>query len=92
MEKTILRTTQLSKSYTGRMAVSEINMTIRKGEIYGFIGENGAGKTTLLRLITSLILPSCGEIELFGSSKADDLQQARTRIGSMIETPAFFLK
>ncbi|MGG5332775.1 ATP-binding cassette domain-containing protein [Enterococcus sp. AZ163] len=92
MEKTILRTTQLSKSYTGRMAVSEINMTIRKGEIYGFIGENGAGKTTLLRLITSLILPSCGEIELFGSSKADDLQQARTRIGSMIETPAFFPK
>ncbi|MEO1773255.1 ATP-binding cassette domain-containing protein [Candidatus Enterococcus ferrettii] len=92
MEKTILRTTQLSKSYTGRMAVSKINMTIRKGEIYGFIGENGAGKTTLLRLITSLILPSSGEIELFGSSKADELQQARTRIGSMIETPVFFPK
>ncbi len=92
MEKTILRTTQLSKAYIGRMAVSEINMTIRKGEIYGFIGENGAGKTTLLRLITSLILPSSGEIELFGSSTADELQQARTRIGSMIETPAFFPK
>lgn len=92
MEKTILKTKQLTKAYTGKMAVEGINMMIKKGEIYGFIGENGAGKTTLLRLITSLILPSSGEIELFGSSKTEDLLQARTRIGSMIETPAFFPK
>lgn len=92
MEKTILKTKQLSKSYIGRMAVQDINLTIKKGEIYGFIGENGAGKTTLLRLITSLILPTSGELELFGSSEMKELQQARTRIGSMIETPAFFPK
>ena len=52
MENTILKTNQLSKMYGGRPAVSGINMTIKKGEIYGFIGENGAGKTTLLRMIT----------------------------------------
>ena len=67
-------------------------MTLRKGDIYGFIGKNGAGKTTLLRLITSLIIPTNGSLELFGSGSEQDLILARKRIGSMIETPSFFPK
>ena len=92
MSEFVLKTTQLSKIYNGRVVVDNINMTIKRGEIYGFIGKNGAGKTTLLRMVTSLVRPSGGAIELFGSSDAKDLQNARTRIGAMIETPAFFPK
>jgi len=92
MSEFVLKTTQLSKIYNGRVVVDNINMTIKRGEIYGFIGKNGAGKTTLLRMVTSLVRSSGGAIELFGSSDAKDLQNARTRIGAMIETPAFFPK
>jgi ABC-2 type transport system ATP-binding protein len=92
MSELVLKTTQLSKSYNGRVVVDNIDMTIQRGEIYGFIGKNGAGKTTLLRMVTSLVRPSSGAIELFGSSDTKDLQNARTRIGAMIETPTFFPK
>lgn len=90
MEDTILKTSNLTKTYYRSAGVKDINMTLRKGDIYGFIGKNGAGKTTLLRLITSLIIPTNGSLELFGSGSEQDLIFARKRIGSMIETPAFF--
>lgn len=92
MSEPVLKTTQLSKLYGGQIAVDNIDMTIQRGETYGFIGENGAGKTTLLRMVTSLVKPSGGIIELFGGSDAKALQVARTRIGAMIETPSFFPK
>lgn len=92
MEDTILKTSNLTKTYYRSAGVKDINITLRKGDIYGFIGKNGAGKTTLLRLITSLIIPTNGSLELFGSGSEQDLIFARKRIGSMIETPAFFPK
>lgn len=92
MRETILKTNNLVKKYSGGAGVKNINMTLKKGDIYGFIGQNGAGKTTLLRLITSLIHPTGGNLELFGSGEEGQLIQARKRIGAMIETPAFFPK
>lgn len=92
MSEPVLKTMQLSKNYGGRVVVNNIDMTIQRGEIYGFIGKNGAGKTTLMRMVTSLVQPSGGIIGLFGSSDAMNLQMARTRIGAMIEMPAFFPK
>ena len=65
-------------------------MTIKKGDIYGFIGQNGAGKTTLIRLITGLIHKSGGEIELLGANEENELNKARTMVGSLIETPSFY--
>ncbi|MDY5912547.1 MAG: ATP-binding cassette domain-containing protein, partial [Inconstantimicrobium porci] len=50
------------------MAVDKVSMTIKKGQIYGFIGQNGAGKTTIIRLITGLAHKTDGEIELFGQT------------------------
>lgn len=81
----ILKTRSLSKSYGGKKVVNTVNMTVNKGDIYGFIGENGAGKTTFIRMIAGLAEPSNGEIELFGSK---DLYQHRRRIGTIIESPA----
>ena len=90
MKEVILKTYNITKKYGNQVAVNNVNMTIRKGEIYGFIGQNGAGKTTLIRLITGLIHKSGGEIELLGASGENELNKARTKVGSLIETPSFY--
>ena len=83
----ILKTTDLTKKYKNKIAVENINMTIKKGDIYGLIGKNGAGKTTLMKLILSLTYPTNGEVELFGSKNFID---SRGRVGSLIETPGYY--
>ena len=90
MKEIILKTYNITKKYGEQVAVNNVNMTIKKGEIYGFIGQNGAGKTTLIRLITGLIHKSAGEIELLGASGESELNKARTMVGSLIETPSFY--
>ena len=83
----VLKTSQLTKTYSSKQVVKELSMTIQQGDIYGFIGKNGAGKTTLIRMIAGLATPSSGSIELFGSS---DLVKERAKIGTVIESPALF--
>lgn len=90
MNEVILKTYNITKKYGNKLAVDNVNMTIKKGEIYGFIGQNGVGKTTLIRLITGLIHKSAGEIELLGASGESELNKARTMVGSLIETPSFY--
>lgn len=90
MKDIVLKTYNITKEYGKQKAVDNVNMTIKKGEIYGFIGQNGAGKTTLIRLITGLIHKSAGEIELLGASGENELNKARTMVGSLIETPSFY--
>ena len=90
MKEVILKTYNITKKYGNQVAVNNVNMTIKKGEIYGFIGQNGAGKTTLIRLITGLIHKSGGEIELLGATGEAELNKSRTMIGSLIETPSFY--
>lgn len=90
MNEVVLKLKNITKSYGDKVAVNNINMTIRKGEIYGLIGRNGAGKTTLIRLITSLTFADSGEIELFGETTKSGLQEARKRLGCVIETPALY--
>ncbi|TYP74122.1 ATP-binding cassette domain-containing protein [Paenibacillus methanolicus] len=90
MQDYVLRTNQLSKTFRGHRALDNVNLSIRRGSIYGFIGQNGAGKSTLIRLVTGLAFPTAGSIELFGSSEEKALIQARKRIGSSIESPALF--
>ena len=56
--ETILQTTNLSRQFGKKMAVNNVNMTIHKGDIYGFIGKNGAGKTTFMRLVLGTAFPT----------------------------------
>jgi len=88
--ETVLKLTQITKTYGKVAAVDHVNMTIKKGDIYGLIGKNGAGKTTLLRIVASLVFPDSGEIELFGETTATGLQEARSRMGCVIEMPALY--
>jgi ABC-2 type transport system ATP-binding protein len=90
MKEIVLQTHNISKKYGNQLAVNNVNMTIKKGQIYGFIGQNGAGKTTLIRMITGLIHSTSGELELLGASGENQLNEARTLIGSLVEMPSFY--
>jgi ABC-2 type transport system ATP-binding protein len=90
MNEYVLKTNQLSKKYQNKMALNKVNVTIKKGSIYGFIGQNGAGKSTLIRLITGLAYPTTGTFELFGENSERELIKARKRIGTIIEGPALY--
>lgn len=90
MKKVVLKTYNITKKYGEQLVVDNVNMTIKKGDIYGFIGKNGAGKTTLIRLITGLIHKSSGEIELLGVNEENELNKARTMVGSLIESPSLY--
>ena len=84
--ESILKTSNLTKTFSNQTAVSNVNMNIRKGDIYGFIGQNGAGKTTLIKMVVGLSSPTSGSIELFGDKNLD---KQRRKIGTVIEAPAF---
>ncbi|GBG11257.1 bacitracin ABC transporter ATP-binding protein [Paenibacillus agaridevorans] len=88
MEEYVLQTRQLTKQYPKHTALAQVDLSIRKGSIYGFIGQNGAGKSTLMRIISGLAFPSFGSFELFGQSSASGIVQARKRMGVTIESPA----
>ena len=80
----ILKTERLTKTYGKSIAVNEVSLTVRQGDIYGLIGKNGAGKTTFMRMVLGLASPDSGQMELFGKT---DLEQQRKHIGSLIEEP-----
>lgn len=82
----ILKTSNLTKTYKNKNAVSSLNMCINKGDIYGFIGKNGAGKTTTIKMVVGLSQPTSGSLTLFEDSS---LSKGRRKIGTVIEAPAF---
>ncbi|MDG0794390.1 ATP-binding cassette domain-containing protein [Cohnella ginsengisoli] len=86
----IARTIGVTKLYKGTEAVSDVSMNIRQGEIYGLLGHNGAGKTTLMKMLTNLIKPTFGEIELFGEKLTPRSYEVLKRMGSVINSPVFY--
>ena len=85
--ETVLKTVGLSKKYGSRYVVRGVNMTINKGDIYGFIGKNGAGKTTFMRVILGLSEPTEGSFELFGGISREE---AGRKTGALIEAPGIY--
>ena len=90
MSEYVLKSDHLTKIYKTDYALNRVNMSIKKGAIYGFIGQNGAGKSTLIRILNGLATPTDGSIELFGKRDPQDLSEARKRMGSIIEGPALY--
>ncbi len=87
-EQLSIQTRGLTKRYGEIVAVESLDLRVRQGEVYGFLGPNGAGKTTTLRMLLGLIAPTSGDISMMGMSPGTP--EALARIGSMIETPAFY--
>lgn len=86
----ILQTNHLTKTIGGKHIVEDVNLHVKKGEIYGFLGPNGAGKTTVLKMIANLWKPTAGNIEIFGAALTSSSYEVLKRMGSIIEFPAFY--
>jgi ABC-2 type transport system ATP-binding protein len=80
----------LVKSYGRHTALTGLDMSVPRGEVYGFLGPNGSGKTTALRLLTGLLRPNAGDIFLFGEQYSWRDRKRLFRVGSLIETPSFY--
>ncbi len=79
---TILRLTGLTKTYPGGLtAMDNVDLEIRKGEIFALLGPNGAGKTTLIGAVCGLVTPTSGTIKVFGEDIRNNWRGARARIG-----------
>ncbi|MGO4179700.1 ATP-binding cassette domain-containing protein [Paenibacillus sp. TAF43_2] len=90
MNEWVIETKGLSKRYKGRYAVSNLNLKIAKGDIYGFLGPNGAGKTTTIRMLLGLIQPSGGSVHIFGKSLNKERLSILRRVGSLVEYPSYY--
>ena len=89
----ILETHNLEKRYKNFKAISNLNMHIPKGAIYGLIGKNGAGKTTLIRVICGLQKPTSGTYSIYGIENTNKkIDKVRKRMGAIVELPAIRLE
>lgn len=85
----ILETRELTKQYRNERGISNISLQLNRGDIYGLLGPNGAGKTTFLKLVTGLIRPGKGTVNLFGADIAAHFDRGISRVGCMIESADF---
>jgi len=86
----ILQTSHLSKTIDGKQLVTDVNIHVKKGEVYGFLGPNGAGKTTVMKMLTNLWKPTSGTVTLFGKALEKTSYEVLKRMGSIIEFPTFY--
>lgn len=87
----ILKTNNLSKRFKHRLVVSDLNLEVEKGQIFGFLGPNGAGKSTTIRMLLSLIAPTSGNFELFGGDWKTQGKKVYSKVGALVEAPDFYL-
>src|SRR5690606_6694723 len=80
--------TALTKRYGDRAAVDSVDLTVQRGEVYGFLGPNGAGKTTTLRMLLGLVRPTSGSATVLG--RPPGAPDALDRTGALVESPGFF--
>ncbi|MDO8473290.1 MAG: ABC transporter ATP-binding protein [Dehalococcoidia bacterium] len=88
--ETVLRLIGLTKRFGQIDAVKNLNLELRRGEVFGFLGPNGAGKSTTVGMILGLVRPTSGSIELFGQKMDGDPWAQLRKVGAVIESPAFY--
>lgn len=89
LQEAIIQTFGLTKSYSGRKVVDNVNLTVFKGDIFGLIGRNGAGKTTLIKMLLSVATPDEGRIVLCGKESPGELEAIRAQIGALIDQASY---
>jgi len=85
-----IKVNSLSKSFGEIRVINKSNMNVPKGTVYGFLGANGSGKTTIFKIISGLLLPTEGTVEVLGLDVRKDREKILKEIGSLIEAPAFY--
>lgn len=85
----LVQTRGLTKRYGAQItAVDDLDLAVKRGEVYGFLGPNGAGKTTTLRMLLGLIKPTSGTATVMGEEPG--APAGLTRVGALVESPAFY--
>ncbi|PIH04570.1 ABC transporter ATP-binding protein [Clostridium combesii] len=90
MEQKVLELKNIVKKRGKRQVLKNINFSINKGEVCGFVGKNGAGKTTLIKVITSMLSPDEGEVIICGKNLRKEREEALKNIGAVVETPEMY--
>ncbi len=85
--QSIVQVTNLSKHYKNIKAVDALSFSVNEGDVYGFLGQNGAGKSTTIRMLLTLIKPTNGDIEIFGSKLVTHRRTILQSVGAIIEKP-----
>ena len=88
----MIEITDLKKSYGKIDAVSHLNLTVQKGELFGFIGPNGAGKTTTIKMLGGLIAPDSGSVKICGIDMVEEPVRAKAKIGFIPDRPYLYEK
>ena len=89
----MIKIENVSKSYVkNKKSVDSLNLEIKNGEIFGFLGPNGAGKTTTIRMITGVLEPDSGYIQIDGHSIQEEPMEAKKNFGFVPDSPDMFLK
>jgi len=91
MNEYVIKASNITKIFKKHKVLDNLSINIKKGDIYGFIGKNGSGKTTTIRVLTGLVIPNEGQVELFGHSEENEIIKERSRIGALIDSPAIYL-
>ncbi len=86
----MIETRDLTKTYGSFVAVSRLNLHVRRGTVYGFLGPNGAGKSTTMKMFLGLTAPSGGTFTIGGKSFLENRKALLGSIGSFIESPSFY--
>ncbi len=86
----MIRTHGLTKRFGPVLAVDGLDLDVRAGDVYGFLGANGSGKTTTVRMVLGLVLATAGEVELLGASMPRDARTVLPRVGTLVEGPAAY--
>ena len=81
----VIKTKALCRDFGSLKAIQNLDFEVEKGQIYGFLGPNGCGKTTAIRMLTGLLLPTSGEIEVLGLKLPQDAETLRLKIGYMTQ-------
>ncbi len=85
MSELAIKARNISKTFADFTAIDNISLSVPKGKIYGFLGPNGCGKSTTIRVLTGLLTPSAGEVEVLGYSMPKQADQLRRHIGYMTQ-------
>lgn len=86
----VLETNNLSKEFGSQRSVSNLNIHVSAGKIYGLLGRNGAGKTTTMKMLLGLTAPTAGDAHIFGMDIRRNAKKILPRVGSLIESPGFY--